>query len=394
MAPVLLLAFGVLMMAAVLISERARRTVVSTSVLFLVAGLLLGSGGLGLVEVAGEDDVVRHFAELALFSILFVDGAQLPLEDLRAAWRLPGRALLVGMPLTFGALALAGHLILGMTWIEAMLVAAILSPTDPVFVAEILGREAVPLRLRRLLSVESGLNDGLALPVVMVLLAFAGSGQAEPWKPFASAGLGVLLGVAVPWFFLWLERRTFLGSSEQYRPLGGLAIAAVLFGASELIHANEFLAAFTGGITLATVREEFAIDLRDLLLPVAEAIKLATLMVFGSILSLPFLFAPGWPGVAFAAVALLASRPLGLVLAMFRGGLSRKEWLAAAWFGPKGFASLLYALLMLHAGLARGTWLFQVAALVIVASIIAHSSTDAMVARVFAREEGASDAAR
>ena len=134
MDSVLILAFGVVLMLAVLISERARRTVISTAVLFLLAGFAIGEGGLGLVEVSAREEVVTRFAELALFAILFIDGAQLRLGDITSAWRLPGRALLVGMPLTLGGIAVAAHLILGMTWTEAFLVGAILAATDPVFV--------------------------------------------------------------------------------------------------------------------------------------------------------------------------------------------------------------------------------------------------------------------
>lgn len=387
MPSVLVLAFGVVLMAAVLLSERAHRTVLSTSVIFLTAGFVIGGGALGLVRLTPNDPLVRNFAELALFAILFVDGAQLPTKELSKAWRLPGRALLLGMPLTLGGIALAGHLILGMTWTEALLIGAILSPTDPVFVAAILEREAVPLRLRRLLGVESGLNDGIALPVVMVLLAVAGHREVHPMRAVLEAGLGLGIGVVVPACFLWLEKRSFFEAAPAYEPLGGVAIAAVIFGLSEMPHANQFLAAFAGGITLATVRPEFASALRKIGVPIAEAVKLATLLVFGAVLSLPFLVATGLRGVAFALAALLAARPLALVFALLGGGLTRKEWFAAAWFGPKGFSSLLYALLMLHAGVPRGAWLFQAAALVVVFSIVAHSSTDVAVARVFREEE-------
>ncbi|HVZ32138.1 MAG TPA: cation:proton antiporter, partial [Polyangiaceae bacterium] len=174
MPSMLILAFGAVLMLAVLVSKQAHSSILSTSVIFLVAGFLLGRGALGWVAFRSDDEVVGRFAESALFSILFVDGAKLPLGELTRAWRLPGRALLLGMPLTMGGIAAAGYLLLGMTWIEALLVGAILSPTDPVFVTAILEHEAVPLRLRRLLGVESGLNDGIALPIVMVLLAVAG----------------------------------------------------------------------------------------------------------------------------------------------------------------------------------------------------------------------------
>ncbi len=374
-------------MIAVLLSERARGTVLSTSVIFLAAGFVVGHGGLGWVKLAPGGEAMERFASLALFAILFVDGAQLPLNELTEAWRLPGRALLVGMPLTVGGIACVGHVALGMTWTESLLVGAILSPTDPVFVAAILEREAVPLRLRRLLSVESGLNDGIALPIVMVLLTLAGHRALHPVRDGLEAALGVLIGVVVPAGFLWLEKRRLFAATAAYRPLSGLAIASLLLGLTRMSGTNEFLAAFAGGVTLVTMRPEFATAFRQVGAPVAEAIKLATLLIFGAVLSVPFLLATGLGGFVFATGTLLAARPLALIFAFLGGDLSRKEWIAAAWFGPKGFASLLYALLMLHAGLPRGAWLFQAVALVVVLSIIAHSSSDVVVARVFRQEQ-------
>lgn len=382
----LILVFGVTLMLVVLLSERADRTVLSASVLFLGVGFLLGGAGLGWLQLSARDEVSAEFAELALFVILLVDGSQLSLGELRRAWHLPGRALLFGMPLTIGLIALAGHLILGMTWVEALLAGAILSPTDPVFVAAILEREAVPLRLRRLLGVESGLNDGIALPLVLVLLAVAGHRDVHLLRIVIETALGPVFGVAVAGSFIWLEARPLFAASPAYRPLAGVAIGATLFGLGKWLHGNELLAAFAAGITLATRHPDFAQALRQVGAPLAETLKLATVLIFGVILSgsPP---APGWLGIGFALAALLAARPIALVLALLRSELSRREWLAAAWFGPKGFASLLYALLLLHAGLPRGDWLFDTMVIVVAISIVAHSSTDVAVARAFCENE-------
>src|SRR5918998_1876078 len=166
--------FAVVLLLAVLISELARRSVLSTAVLFLAAGFLAGGGMLGLLPLAADVPVVEGFAELALFSVLFTDGMQAGVRDLARAWRLPARALLLGMPLTMAGTALFGHYVAGLPWTQAWLVGAVLSPTDPVFAAAIVGRSDVPRRLRLLLNVKSGVNDGLALPVVIVLLAVVG----------------------------------------------------------------------------------------------------------------------------------------------------------------------------------------------------------------------------
>jgi NhaP-type Na+/H+ or K+/H+ antiporter len=169
---VLIALYGAALLAAVLVSGVAARTVLSTALLFLLAGAIVGDGGLGLVSLDPQDPIETQLADLALFSVLFTDGMRAGMRELRQGGRLAGRALGVGMPLTFLGIALLTELLTPLNWTASFLVGAILSPTDPVFAAAIVGRTDVPVRLRRLLNLESGLNDGLALPVVLVLLAF------------------------------------------------------------------------------------------------------------------------------------------------------------------------------------------------------------------------------
>jgi NhaP-type Na+/H+ or K+/H+ antiporter len=191
----LLTAFACLLLLAVLVSSLAHRTILSTAALFLVAGFVLGDGVLGVVSITAEDEMVGTLAELALFAVLFTDGMRVGWQDLRSAWRLPGRALGWGLPLTLVVTTLGAHYLLGLGWIESLLIGAILAPTDPVFAAALVGNEKVPPRLRQLLNVESGVNDGLALPFVMVFLAIAaGSGDLHLGELGSELGLGILIG--------------------------------------------------------------------------------------------------------------------------------------------------------------------------------------------------------
>ncbi len=127
-------------------------------------GSVLGNGSLGVIDVHADDEIVWVLAELALFSVLFSDGMRVGLPELHGAWRLPGRALVIGLPLTLIITAVFAHVVAGLPWLESFLLGAVLSPTDPVFAAAIVGREEIPYRLRNLLNVESGLNDGFTLP--------------------------------------------------------------------------------------------------------------------------------------------------------------------------------------------------------------------------------------
>jgi NhaP-type Na+/H+ or K+/H+ antiporter len=252
-----------------------------------------------------------------------------------------------------------------------------------VLAAAIIGREEVPRRLRQLLNVESGLNDGLALPVVLILLAVLGRDAIRPVALLGEAALGVGYGIAVPWIVVRLERTRLLGAAPRSEPLLAFAVGLVLFAGSALTHANLFLAAFAGGAALATLSPELRQAFHEFGETLAELLKLAALLVFGALMSPSFLAEIPVSGYLFACLVLFLTRPLALGVALFGSRLDWREWVAAAWFGPKGFASVVYGLLILNAGVERADLAFHLIALVTVMSIVAHSSTDVPMARWF-----------
>jgi NhaP-type Na+/H+ or K+/H+ antiporter len=386
-AAVLTLCFAGLLVVAVLVSEVANRTVLSTAVLFLAGGFVLGPGVLGVLDVRAGDQGVSVLAELALFSVLYSDGMKVGFADLRRAWRLPGRALLLGLPITVVLTAGAAHLLVGLGWLPALLLGAVLSPTDPVFAAAIVGREEVPGRLRHLLNVESGLNDGLALPIVLVLLAASGGAEASGWGLAGELGLGVLIGVVVPLAVLGLERLPFLAATKGLQPLLPAAIGLLVLGLCLTTHGNLFLAAFAAGVTVSSFGPEFRHEFEQLGELVAEQLKLLAILVFGALITPAFLFQETpWTGWLFALVSLVLVRPVALLISLAGSGLDMREKGAAMWFGPKGFASVVYGLLVLDSGIDGADLLFHLTAVAIAVSIVAHSSTDVVVARQFSEQ--------
>jgi NhaP-type Na+/H+ or K+/H+ antiporter len=379
----IVLAFAVVLLLAVLVSGWSQRSILSTSVLFLLAGFLIGKDTLGFTGFSEGSRVLSALAEWTLFSVLFNDSMKVGLRDLAAVWKLPGRALFIGMPLTLLFTAVLGHYVAGLTWLEASLVGAVLMPTDPVFAAAIVRQRAVPQPLRRLLNVESGLNDGLALPVVLVLLSVMGAQHAEIGHLLARLGEGVALGAGVTWLAARLEGWKIFELSTRYQPLFSVAVGLLVFALAKLLHANEFLAAFASGATLATLRPDLRDAFHEFGELLTELLKLATLLIFGALISWPFLRGLSWQSYLFVLLALLLARPAALNLALLGSPLSRSERLTASWFGPKGFASVLYGILLLKAGIKDAQYLFHLIALVIAASIIAHASTDTLIARWF-----------
>jgi len=305
------------------------------------------------------------------------------LRDLGAAWRLPGRALLFGLPLTCLGTALLAFYICDLTWPEALLVGAALSPTDPLFAAAIVGNKDIPGRLRHLLNVESGLNDGLAFPLVVILLSWLRASEPRLAQQAGELALGAGLGIAVPWLATRVERSRFFAVAESYGALFALSIGLLIFSLASLTHANEYLAAFAAGATIASVCSNLRHEFEKLGEMLVEIFKLAALLVFGAMISPPFFSGTSAQAFLFALLALVAVRPVALWLALLGARLSAREKIAAYWFGPKGFASVVYGLLILNSGAPRAGHIFHLIALVVIASILAHSSTDVVVARWF-----------
>lgn len=388
---ILVAVFGVALLVAVLLSGLAARSVLSTSLLFLIGGALVSDGFLGLVHISPRSDIVAVTADLALFAVLFTDGMHVSFPELRRHWRNPARALGLGMPLAFLGIALICHFLAGLDWTTSFLVGAVLAPTDPVFASAIIGRKEVPGRLRQLLNIESGINDGLALPFVLIFIAAAGPAARGAEASFGSIAfelaLGLGAGVAAPLLVHGLARLPVLGAEPKLQPLLPLATGATLYATCHLTHANPYLAAFSAGAVLVTVAPESARAFGPLGESLAELAKFAALLVFGALLT-PALFGDLSVGGYFVAVlAIVLIRPATLLLSLAGTEFDRREKLTAAWFGPKGFASVVYGLLVLQAGIPQGQEAFTLIAVTIAFSIVAHSSTDVPIARIFDVEE-------
>ncbi|MFJ4273520.1 cation:proton antiporter [Streptomyces coelicoflavus] len=348
--------------------------------------------GFGLIHITPDSDIVAVTADLALFAVLFTDGMHVSFPKLRENWKNPARALGLGMPLAFIGMSLITHYLVGLDWTTSFLVGAVLAPTDPVFASAIVGRKEVPPKLRQLLNVESGINDGLALPVVLVLIAAAAgptSGHAEAsfGKIALELGLGLAFGVALPLLVNGLVRFRLLGAEPKLQPLLPLATGITLYAACHLTHANPYLAAFSAGAVLTAVSPEAKTAFEPLGESLAELVKFAALLVFGALLT-PQLFADlSWTGYVAVLLAIVLVRPASMLISLVGTRFDRREKLVAAWFGPKGFASVVYGLLVLQAGVPQGEQAYTLIAVCIAFSIIAHSSTDVPIARIFDVED-------
>jgi NhaP-type Na+/H+ or K+/H+ antiporter len=389
-----LLAFGLCLLVAVAVSELARRTVLSTSVLFLAVGVVLGAGALGVLELEPEGDLAIGLVEVALVTVLFTDGTRLELAELSQGWQLPLRALVVGLPVTGALTAVAAWALEGLAWPQALLLGAVLSPTDPVLAEAIVGRSDVPGRLRRFLNVESGLNDGLALPFVVIFLAAASGDPAHPGHLAREIGVGIAVGLIVPYLAVRFVEWRFFGIAERYEPLGAIATALVVLSTASLLGGNLFLAAFIGGVVLAAMSPVAVQAFSRTGEVAAEIVKLGALLAFGLLFSSSLISDLDVSDVVFTILVLVAVRPLALLVAFAGRSIDWPLFAAAAWFGPKGFASVTFSLIVLQRNIVDGGEIFHLAGLVVATSIVAHSSTDVLVAHVLARRMAKSESQR
>jgi NhaP-type Na+/H+ or K+/H+ antiporter len=378
-----LMTFGLALLASVLFSALASRSPLSNSAVFLVAGVVAGPLLLDVVSV--PQDTVESVAEVALFAVLFTDGQHASLGVLRRSGLTAARPLVVAMPLTFAVVAVLAHYLTGLPWGPSLVLGAILAPTDPVFASALVGREDVPRGVREVLNIESGLNDGLALPAVLIIAGTVGAhphGYATDWPSLVlELGLGVVLGVVVPLLVVQLLRLPGVGVIDTLQPLGPLSLAVLLFALCDVLDANRFLAAFIAGATIATIRPGASNSFRHTGELISEMVKGAALLAFAVLLDRHVFAAAGWSGLLLAVAVVLLSRPLPVWLCLLGSELTRRERIAAAWFGPKGFASVAYGLIIAFSGMPYAGEVLALTAVVVLVSVLAHSSTDVTVAK-------------
>ena len=372
------LIFGGLLVVGALASGLAHRSFLSLTAVFVVAGFILGKNGFSVLNVDPRGEFMHNLTVVALIVILFRDGLEVEAEMLQTAWRLPLRKLAVAMPLTAVIVAVAAKLIVGLDWTEAFLVGALLSPTDPVLSSSVVTNPRVPRVVRHSLNLESGLNDGLALPAVLAFAAALSDRQGFVWWHFVLQDvlLGFAYGIAIGLLAAWVMPRSATIPAHQ-RSLFALGVAFATYGVTVLPPAgNGLIAVFVCAITLGIRRHDIRETFEDRADDIVEIVKLGVFVVFGSLLTLDGLFHDGWAAVALVAVALLIARPAAIAVALMGTRLPFYLQAFMAWFGPKGVATMTFSLLILADGFPGSERIFDLAALCVFTSILAHGLSD------------------
>lgn len=375
-----------------LVSGRLERTVVSPPMVYIAFGLLVGPLGLGWLGADVTDTQVRALCDFTLAFVLFADAARADFGVLRTNARLPLRMLAVGLPLAILLGTGAGALLFPeFGFAELAVLATMLAATDAALGKAVIVHPAVPARLREALNLESGLNDGLAVPLLLLFLSLAGSApEADPAALIGElvlheVGIGVLVGCSVTGLGTLLARRArALGwIAELWRAAPVVMLAAACFALAQNLGGSGYIAAFVGGLVFGRMAGQEARELVEDSEQVGELLAMLTWIVFGSAV-LAFA-APAFElrDLAFAALALLVVRPAAIVLSLTGSEEGPGERAFLGWFGPRGLASIAFAVIVLNADLEHGRALTMIAVTTVFLSAFLHGLSANPLARRF-----------
>jgi len=379
-----------------LFSKLAERSPVTGPMVFVAVGILAGPLGLDWLEVSINAELVRVLAEITLVLILFIDASLIDLPALIRTRGIPLRLLLIGLPLTMGlGILLALPLFPGQSlWLLALM-ALILSPTDAALGQAVVKSQSVPERIRQAINVESGLNDGIALPPILLCVAVLAGDPARQlgsgfWSNFLFTQLiyGPVMGAAVGWLggllVDWAARRGWM--NDTFQRLASAALAMLAYAAAEEIHGNGFIAAYFAGLLLGVRSHAVRERLQEFGEAEGQQLALFIFLLFGLILVPAAL--PHWDSRAwiYAVLSLTVIRMLPVALGLVGSGLDRPSVGFIGWFGPRGIASILYLIMVVgKLGTQKLKYVLAVIVLTVLLSVFAHGVTAVPLSGVYGR---------
>jgi sodium/hydrogen antiporter len=381
-----------------MVSGRVQKSIVTPPMVFVLFGLLMSHNLLGVIQFSIDNRFIHLLAEITLVLVLFTDAARINLRILRRQHNIPLRMLFFGLPLTilFGFLT-ALFLFDALAPFEALILAIILSPTDAALGQAVVSNKIVPVRIRQALNVESGLNDGIVLPILLIALSYAGlsehSENAQYWSRFAALQLtlGPLVGIAVGFAG---GKMVVFGSKNKwmnhtFQDLSALGLSFLAFGAANLIGGNGFIAAFCAGLTLGNSSRNICPCLYEFAEAEGQLLNLLVFMIFGGIIVPELIPRLNWQTITYAVLSLTLLRMLPVAISLLKARLRPDTIFFLGWFGPRGLASILFSLMILEeAHLAGGNEILNITMTTVTLSIFAHGITANPLARRYSERLG------
>lgn len=388
---------AVLIVIYAAVAVKLGRWSVTMPMVFVGIGLILGPGGLSLLPISPQAETVKTLTELTLALLLFADASTLRLSRVREDAGLPGRLLTIGLLLTI-ALGAGVALLLqpGEGLAFACLLGAILAPTDAALGLPIFNNPRVPVRIRRALNIESGLNDGIATPFVLLFLAFAAAEEGLATNHWLVAALieialavavGTAVGVVGGWLLSQTTRRGWTSGGAEQLAILGLALAA--YFCSLAVGGNGFIAAFVGGIVFRAATRNRFVEPTEFTETFGSFLSLLVWGIFGAVLvSAVLRYNTDWRPIVYAILSLTVVRMVPVALALRGVGLRRDTVALMGWFGPRGLASVVFTLMALENFQAAGRSvdiLIATATWTILLSVVLHGLSAAPLSLWYAR---------
>jgi sodium/hydrogen antiporter len=378
------------------VAGRIERSWISGPIVFTAVGFILGPDGLGVLHLNISGEGLRILAELTLAMVLFTDAANSDFGVVRRNLGLPERLLLLGLPLTIVlGFLLAAIVFPRLGTLEIALLAAILAPTDAALGKPVVTNPTVPAVMREALNLESGLNDGICVPIVVLLLGLAVGTQIEGGTMAHVArvvveeiGIGLIIGLALTWLttlmLRFVERRGWI--SEHWVEIPIIALAAACFTAAQAAGGSGFIACFVGGLLLSGLGERHKTELLRGAEHTGEALALLTWVVFGGIVVARLIDRVTWPALIYAVLSLTVIRMLPVFLCMTGTRTTTADKLFIGWFGPRGLATIVFAVLVLDEKLPGNDTILLAAGWTVLLSVIAHGITANPLVKVMAAQ--------
>jgi NhaP-type Na+/H+ or K+/H+ antiporter len=377
-------------------SKGLERTPINGAILFTAFGLFLGPFGLGFLKLDVGAEELRHLAELTLALVLFTDAANANLSVLKKSFHISQRLLLIGLPMTILLGIGAGVWVFGgLTLLEIAILATMLAPTDAALGKAVVTNESVPANIREGLNVESGLNDGICVPILFVFLTLAASSGTDANTPMLALklvsqeiGIGIGVGVGLTLLGMWLLKicsdREWI--SETWRQLPVVALAVSCFALSQQLGGSGFIASFVGGMLFGGVEKGRKHKLLLAAEGTGDTFALITWVIFGAAVVGQSLKHFSWEVVLYSFLSLTIVRILPVFLVLGGMKLRTDEKLFIGWFGPRGLASIVFAVIVLNKNLPGGETIVLTVVCTIVLSIVTHGlSANPLVAALSAR---------
>ena len=377
-------------------SRLINRFNISGPMVFTAVGILLSPLGLGDRPIHPDAEAVQIVAEIALIVILFSDAAAINLSHLTRHWRLPTRLLFVAMPLSILLSYFTAKLFFpDQPDLYLLLLALILAPTDAALGKAVVSDKSIPETVRNTINVESGLNDGIAFPVLLTILALIGGGDSAESGPLAyivrQIVIGAVAGALVGWVGARLgDRAIRYGWMEhQYRNLIPVALAIFAYYFAEHFGGNGYIAAFFGGLLLGNTSRALRESTEDFAESEGEFLIMLSFLIFGLVFipaTLPYWDLKAW---LYALLSLTLLRMLPVILGFGRFRLDLPTRLFIGWFGPRGIASILYILVAVGqlGGIEGHETIYAVASLTILLSILLHGLSAKPLAAIYSRHQ-------